>query len=68
MSKTQYGNGLSNVGFTICLEAGNGAPGEFPEFKSEMHNQVHNWVGGTMADISTAAADPIGYRIIYDTL
>jgi tyrosinase len=46
--------------FTQCLEMGKGcAVGNALGFKSEMHNQVHNWVGGTMTSTSTAPADII---------
>ena len=44
--------------FTICLEAGRGAAGH-RHVQSFMHNGVHVWIGGTMASVPTAPADPI---------
>jgi hypothetical protein len=46
--------------FTQCLEMGKRcATGKALNFESEMHNQVHNWVGGTMSSGQTAPADII---------
>jgi Common central domain of tyrosinase len=50
--------------FTQCLEMGKGcAVGKALGFESEMHNQVHNWVGGTMTSTSTAPADIIFWML-----
>jgi len=44
--------------FTQCLEMGNGCDAG-QGFRSAMHNQVHQWVGGTMNLGETAPADII---------
>jgi tyrosinase len=44
--------------FTQCLEMGTDSDvGIRLGFKSAMHNQVHNWVGGTMSNIDISPAD-----------
>jgi tyrosinase len=51
-SKTTY------RAFTLALEAGAEPPGT-DEIVTGMHNEVHVWVGGTMASVPTAPVDPM---------
>lgn len=52
--------GLPTAAQVASLDANTGLPyNQFTGFLEGLHNTVHNWVGGTMADITVSPSDPL---------
>jgi tyrosinase len=57
---THHEGGLPTAGQIASLDANTGLPyNQFTGLLEGYHGVVHNWVGGTMSDITVSPADPL---------